>query len=130
MKFLHPILRATLLIAAAVALIAVYMFLVELTGFMPRCPIKMITGFDCPGCGSQRALHALLAGDISGCVRHNFLLPFTAAYLTVCALHWIYPAGRRLTALYSRLTSSAALLGVLAVTVVWTIARNAFSLNG
>lgn len=28
-------------------------------------PFKLLTGYDCPGCGSQRALHALLHGDIN-----------------------------------------------------------------
>ena len=26
----------------------------------PKCPFLMLTGMKCPGCGSQRALHALL----------------------------------------------------------------------
>lgn len=28
--------------------------------FYPVCLIKTLTGFSCPGCGSTRALHALL----------------------------------------------------------------------
>jgi Protein of unknown function (DUF2752) len=29
------------------------------------CPFKKITGIDCPGCGFQRSLIALIKGDIS-----------------------------------------------------------------
>lgn len=28
------------------------------------CPFKKLTGFDCPGCGFQRSVIALLQGDI------------------------------------------------------------------
>ncbi|WP_461533747.1 DUF2752 domain-containing protein [Sinomicrobium sp.] len=28
------------------------------------CPLKWLTGFDCPGCGFQRSLMALLQGDM------------------------------------------------------------------
>jgi len=28
------------------------------------CPFKKLTGFDCPGCGFQRSLLALLQGDV------------------------------------------------------------------
>lgn len=30
------------------------------------CPFKYLTGIDCPGCGFQRALLALLRGDLHG----------------------------------------------------------------
>jgi len=29
------------------------------------CPFKKLTGFDCPGCGFQRSVLALLQGDLS-----------------------------------------------------------------
>ena len=52
---------------------------------MPRCPSKLITGYDCPGCGTQRALHALLHGDIAGAWRFNpylfFAVPFLATVI-------------------------------------------------
>ena len=32
--------------------------------FLP-CPFKYLTGYDCPGCGFQRAFLALLKGDIT-----------------------------------------------------------------
>lgn len=45
--------------------------------WFPKCPFKAVTGLDCPGCGSQRAIHALLHGHFSEAMRHNALiLPF------------------------------------------------------
>lgn len=42
---------------------ATYLFLVDPTrGGYPPCPFRMLTGLQCPGCGSTRALHQLLHG--------------------------------------------------------------------
>jgi hypothetical protein len=41
--------------------------------FLP-CPFKYTTGYHCPGCGSQRALHQLAHGDISGALSFNPLM--------------------------------------------------------
>lgn len=42
--------------------------------FFPKCPFHSLTGFYCPGCGSQRAAHAILNGHILEGLRHNFLI--------------------------------------------------------
>ena len=39
----------------------------------PRCIFYLLTGYYCPGCGSQRAIHSLLHGDLYGVVKNNFL---------------------------------------------------------
>ena len=33
-----------------------------------------MTGYKCPGCGSQRAIHAMLHGDALGAIRYNAML--------------------------------------------------------
>jgi len=41
------------------------------------CGIKQLTGFDCPGCGMQRAFIALLKGDLPASFAANpAMLPF------------------------------------------------------
>ncbi|WP_437920562.1 DUF2752 domain-containing protein [Sphingobacterium sp. LRF_L2] len=46
-------------------------------GWFPKCPVKGLTGLDCPGCGSQRAIHALLHGDFMQAFHYNALvIPF------------------------------------------------------
>lgn len=42
--------------------------------FFPKCPFHTITGFHCPGCGSQRALHDFLHGNIIEGFKHNVLI--------------------------------------------------------
>lgn len=39
----------------------------------PKCPLYATTGIYCPGCGSQRATHALLNFNIIDVFRSNFL---------------------------------------------------------
>lgn len=41
--------------------------------FAPVCPLHFTTGLHCPGCGTGRALHALVHGDVSRALRLNAL---------------------------------------------------------
>ena len=45
---------------------AVYLFAFEpgKTGLFPVCLFRFVTGYQCPGCGSTRAMHQLLHGHI------------------------------------------------------------------
>lgn len=58
-------------------------------GFYPACLLHKLTGLQCPGCGSLRAAHELLHGNLAAAFRLNPLfvaaLPFLAAWLVVAA---------------------------------------------
>ena len=41
------------------------------SGFFLACPFRKITGFTCPGCGSTRALHRLIHGDVIAAFQFN-----------------------------------------------------------
>jgi hypothetical protein len=58
----------------------------------PRCLFNSITGYYCPGCGSQRAVHSLLHFDIAGVVSYNFL--FIPAFLLII-YHYLHPVLNR-----------------------------------
>jgi len=72
--------RITLLTIWGLLLLgAVYVFAFEpgKTGIFPPCVFRQLTGLQCPGCGSTRALHQLLHG--------HFVAAFTLNPLFVIA---------------------------------------------
>lgn len=58
--------------------------------YVPPCPLHSITGLYCPGCGSLRASHAIMHGDIASAVSLNPML----VALAVAAM--LYALGRRM----------------------------------
>ena len=59
----------------------VFVFNPATHSFYPVCQVHRLTGLDCPGCGSTRALYALLHGNISAALRDNALFVLTLAAL-------------------------------------------------
>ena len=49
--------------------------------FFWQCPFYKLTGWQCPGCGSQRAIHSLLHGELSNAFQFNPLLFCSIPYL-------------------------------------------------
>ena len=65
--------RAILLAAVASILVWFYVFdPSKVDAFLP-CPFYAATGWSCPGCGTQRAMHLFLHGEFLAALRSNFL---------------------------------------------------------
>ena len=58
-----------------IILVTVYMITTQII-FGYTCPIKLLTHYDCPGCGLTRATFALLKGDISKSLHYNYTCIF------------------------------------------------------
>lgn len=92
------------------------------TVWMPKCPTKMLTHFDCPGCGSQRALHALLHGDLTAAFKANALL---VVFLPVMVfLGYVELRKERHPRLYNAACSLPVILSILTAIVLWGVLRN------
>ena len=67
---------SALLASVALGIGAIVLFVFDPTqyAFYPRCVFHTLTGLDCPGCGSTRALHALLHGRVGEAFRYNPIL--------------------------------------------------------
>jgi hypothetical protein len=53
----------------------------EQSRLLPPCPFRAVTGVECPGCGSARAVHHLLHGRAVAAFRLNPLLALFAPFL-------------------------------------------------
>ena len=91
-------------------------------GFYPRCIIHQTTGLQCSGCGSQRAIHALLNLNVAEAWHHNQMVVLFVPYVLFGAVISIGDIrdSKVAKALYGRV----AILIILAVMVVFTIVRN------
>lgn len=47
----------------------------------PKCLLYRMTGFECPSCGVQRAVHALLNGEVKKAIEYNPFLTAAIPYL-------------------------------------------------
>ncbi len=89
----------------------------------PKCPLYVSTGLYCPGCGSQRATHALLHFDIIGIFKSNLL--FLPAILLIVYHYAIQVINYVLKTHYtSILDKSKAPLVVLIIVLLFWILRN------
>ena len=110
----------------AVCLFILYFFAEPSSGLYPRCAFKMLTGLSCPGCGSQRAVHAILEGDFKGAFAFNALFMIEIPLLGLLAFSRL--SGERFPRLRRVLSDHFFILLILATIIIWTIVRNIFDL--
>ena len=113
----------TVVAAAVAAAVALYRWNPATTGFYPPCLFHEWTGLHCAGCGSLRAFHALLHGDVARALSLNPLVtlsvPVLALGLAREAIRWTRgsdPIGYRLP--------PWTIWTFVAVLVVFAVARN------
>ena len=85
----HRMLAAMFLLGGA-AIVLLRVFDPATSGVFPPCPVRYLTGLYCPGCGSLRAMHALLHGKLGRAWAMNplmiVMLPFIIYGLVSAAL--------------------------------------------
>ena len=121
------ILSLPLLLIALVVLTIVYYRVSPTTSvFFPKCAFLMLTGLKCPGCGSQRAVHALLHADLASAFAHNALLVLSLPYLALLIGARLYVYLHPTSSLRSILESPLAIRTYFVITIAFWIARNVF----
>lgn len=91
--------------------------------FFPKCPFLMLTGgFRCPGCGSQRAIHALLHLDLKGAFIHNPLVIISLPFLLLLSVAAITKESN--PGFYNRINGSTTSKVLLALVLIWWVLRN------
>jgi hypothetical protein len=109
--------------AVVVALLMLRLFDPATSGIFPPCPVRYLTGWYCPGCGSLRAIHQLLHGNLQAAWAMNpltiLLLPFIGYGLVSHALAAIRGRG-----LPQPFIPAVWIRALFAVIVLFGIARN------
>ena len=86
---------------------------------LPRCPTKLVTGFDCPACGGLRLVHDLLHGDLTAAVHDNPFLLLCSPALAVLGLRSRRGQRPGFVAVPDRVAYSLA-----GAALAWTVVRN------
>lgn len=111
------------LFAVILILLIIYKNYNPLNHFFPKCPINYSTGFYCPGCGSQRAIHFLLNLSFFQAFSQNILVVLFIFIFTIDVLFSIL--GMEKFRPYSILKSSNHFAKIiLLVIITFTILRN------
>ena len=116
--------KKQIFVVAAIIAIGIIYFLIDpsAVGFMPRCIFHELTGWKCPGCGSQRMIHALLHADVVSAWHHNPLLLILFPFLL--PLIYIELNATRYQAIYMKLHSVPVIVALSIIIVGWGILRN------
>ncbi len=115
---------AALIVAVVIAAIAVYKIFDPMeSSIFPRCVFYSVTGLRCPGCGTQRALHAMLTGDFAAAWHYNaFLMVMLPVIVLLLGAEWLR---KRTPRLYVAVNSKWVVALVLVAVMAWWIVRNA-----
>ncbi|GIG60372.1 hypothetical protein Lfu02_47440 [Longispora fulva] len=57
-------------------------------GATPSCAMKLLTGFDCPGCGGTRAMWYVLHGNLPEAARNHIVVLFALPFLAYMFVAW------------------------------------------
>lgn len=115
------------IIISAVAIIGSLLYFYfdpSFSHYFPPCPFYSITGLFCPGCGSQRAFHDLLHGDVKQSAGHNLLFVMFAPlvmFAAIAAVNNIFSSKKIAQVIFN----SALFARIVLVTVlIFWVARN------
>lgn len=115
-----------IVIIAALLVFGVIYYALDPSGssLFPRCSFLELTGYKCPGCGSQRAIHALLHGDVVTAFRFNAMLLISIPWIALC----LYAESQRTRnpRLYVRLNAPLLIWAYLVLVLLWWVLRNVF----
>ena len=92
--------------------------------FFPRCTFLTLTGLKCPGCGTQRAIHALLHGNFLEAVRFNAMMVASVPLLALYGYAEIVRKSK--PRFYNKVNSTPIILTIFVLVVLWWILRNVF----
>ncbi|HLF59761.1 MAG TPA: DUF2752 domain-containing protein [Acidimicrobiia bacterium] len=85
------------------------------------CPIALITGVACPGCGMTRAASALIRGDVVLALDYHPLIPLVALLLTASWAWFLLRRAGKVGPISNRLVNLVLLGTGVSLVAVWIL---------
>jgi len=117
-------LKTAFIVLFVAGLIVVYKTFDPATGLFPKCPFRQATGLQCPGCGSQRAVHHLLNAEIKEAFVLNPLLVISIPYLIAGFFFEILPLNKNGLIARKFLFGTKAIIVILIIVIGFAVWRN------
>lgn len=116
------------LLRVSYLLLAVIGLVLLATGIMLQCPLYKLTGLQCPFCGGQRMLFAMLHGEFKAAFFYNPLLFCALPLVLMWLIRVLFPvfAARYPRLIPASLFTDRAYLLYLLILFMWAIVRNIF----
>lgn len=121
-----PSLRLKKLLISLVLLVCIglfYAFVLIPMGISIPCPIRMRTGFLCPGCGVTRVCLGILQLQFSWAYAANPFLIWISPFLLYLCVKSSFLYVKEGTAVFGKFDNRLSLL-IFILSVIWTIYRN------
>ena len=109
-------------VVAVLAAIVYFFYDPSSSRLFPRCLFLETTGIKCPGCGSQRAIHALLHGQVAAAWHYNAML--VTAIPVICFYLLVSLGQNRWPRFYRVMFSRAVLFSLVGLILLWSVLRN------
>ena len=98
----------------------------EESSLFPKCIVLQLTGYKCPGCGSQRAIHTLLNFNLLAAIKYNVMVVLVIPMLSMYGFDYLTKF--KYYKFHNFLHSLPLILAVGVIVISWWILRNVFDL--
>ena len=123
--------RLPWLIIAAVVLIYLivnFFYDPEQTTWSPKCILLQLTGFKCPGCGSQRFAYHLMHGDILGAIHYNYFIVLLSPYVLLLLSGELFLSRRWRQYVHTHFVTKLFGFSYISLYFIWWVLRNIIDL--
>lgn len=125
--------RGFLLAAVAVIIVILaagvyYKYNPAASFLFPQCPLKAMTGLSCPGCGIQRAFHAVLNGRLAEALSYNYFFILSIPYAVAIVMAWVLKGTGRSQRTVFFIEHEYGIYTYVALFTLWFVVRNILSI--
>lgn len=90
--------------------------------WMPRCLLRLVSGYDCPACGAQRAIRHFVSGELQAGFWCNPYLIILLPYILLLLIAEL--GGSKTAKLHKRLTDIKVIILMMSLMLGWWVLRN------